>query len=100
MDDSYGRKRPRDGSGEGAPPADAEAAVDEGPRDSKSRRRGAGAGGPAHPVVESTLAVLYQKLEQARLELLRTTTTEAAAPLVSLVKDLASAIASLRSLPA
>ncbi len=61
---------------------------------------GAGAGGPAHPVVESTLAVLYQKLEQARLELLRTTTTEAAAPLVSLVKDLASAIASLRSLPA
>lgn len=51
-----------------------------------------------HPVVESTLSVLYQKLEQARLELMRTTTTQAAAPLVALIKDIAQAIATLKTL--
>ena len=52
----------------------------------------------SHPVVESTLSVLYQKLEQARLELMRTTTTEAAAPLVALIKDIAQAIATLKTI--
>ena len=37
-------------------------------------------------------------LWQARLELLRTTTTEQAVPLVALVKEIAAAIATLRSL--
>lgn len=52
----------------------------------------------SHPVIESTLSVLYHKLEQARLELMRSTTTEAAAPLVVLIKDIAQAIATLKTI--
>ena len=48
---------------------------------------------------EGLLEGLEGPARQARLELLtRANTTEAAAPLVALIKDIASAIATLRSL--
>ena len=52
----------------------------------------------AHAVVDGTLAVLYQKLEQARLDLVNSTEVGTAAPLVALVKDISAAIADLEKL--
>ena len=45
-----------------------------------------------------TTAVLYQKLEQARLDLMGSTTVETATPLVALVKEITAAIANLERL--
>lgn len=54
--------------------------------------------GESHPVVDGTLSVLYQKLEQARVDLSRTTTLETTGPLVALVKDISAAIGNLEKL--
>ena len=45
-----------------------------------------------------TTAVLYQKLEQARLDLMGSTTVETATPLVALIKDITAAIANVERL--
>ena len=45
-----------------------------------------------------TTEVLYQKLEQARLDLMGSTTVETATPLVALIKDITAAIANVERL--
>ena len=48
--------------------------------------------------VAMTTEVLYQKLEQARLDLMGSTTVETATPLVALIKDITAAIANVERL--
>jgi len=51
-----------------------------------------------NPAVDDMLQALYQKLEQARLDLLSSTKVEETAPLVGLVKEISEAIANLEQI--